>query len=198
MQVPFKDFIVSIVSEVLSVDPDITNVDLIRLFSDKGNLQQFVQKFDSGRFTVLPKICEYHQQFFGAIYDAVFRVIKSQSPGDIRWRNAAYPLQVLDIKIQGARYSSKEAMIGLLRDVIDQLEKGQMCGSTEDDDFGYQYNFVSNIQNSIFDRTPTAAEIEKEITALYRVSSEGGSTCQFCGVALFGSEQFTHMCPDRD
>lgn len=154
MQRSFKEFIDSILSEILSADPDISNVDLIRLFSDKGNLQQFVQKFDSGQFTVLPKICEYHQQFFGAIYDAVFRVIKSQSPGDIRWRNAAYPLQLLDIKIQGARYSSKEAMIGLLRDVIGQLEKGQMSGSAEDDDFGYQYNFDSNIQNSIFDQPP--------------------------------------------
>lgn len=92
MQVPFKEFIVSIVSEVLSADPDITNVDLIKLFSDKGNLHQFVQKYDSGRFTVLPKICEYHQQFFDSIYDAIFRVVKSQSPGDIRWRNTAYPL----------------------------------------------------------------------------------------------------------
>lgn len=197
MQASFKDFIADILSEIFSADPGISNVDLIGLFSDKGNLQNFVQKFDSGRFTFLPKICEYHQQFFDSIYDAVFRLIKSQSPGDIRWRNTAYPLQLLDIKIQGARYSSKEAMIGMLRNVLSQLEKGHLSGSAEDDDFGYQYSFDSNIQYSIFEHPPTTAEIEKEITALYRVS-EGGSTCNFCGALLFGGEQFTHICRDQD
>ena len=124
-------------------------------------------------------------------------MIKSQSPGDIRWRNAAYPLQVLDIKIQGARYSSKEAMIGLLRDVIDQLEKAKCA-----DRLRMTILVINTILFQIFKILYSIGLLQqlklRKKLQLFTVSHQRGSTCQFCGVALFGSEQFTHMCPDRD
>ena len=67
------------------------------------------------------------------------------------WKEQAYPLKQLIIKIQGTRHSTKEDMISLLKSVVGRLEQGIEHGQTSDDDFGYVFSLDTNVQESIFD-----------------------------------------------
>ncbi len=68
-----------------------------------------------------------------------------------RWKEHAYPLKQITIKLQGTRHSNNEDLIGLLKLVTRRLEEGREQGKAGDDDFGYLFNVESNVWQSIFD-----------------------------------------------
>lgn len=55
------------------------------------------------------------------------------------WTKHAYPLQQITIQLQGTRHSSRDDVIDQLEAVLARLKKGELEGSSHDDDFGYQF-----------------------------------------------------------
>lgn len=59
------------------------------------------------------------------------------------WIKHAYPLQQITIKLQGTRHSSRDAVIDQLETVVARLKRGEVDGTSHDDDFGYQFEVQS-------------------------------------------------------
>ncbi|WP_050569755.1 hypothetical protein [Dickeya sp. NCPPB 3274] len=62
------------------------------------------------------------------------------------WVKNAYPLQQIEIRLQGTRHSSRDAIIAQLEAVTMRLKNGETNGMVEDDDFGYSFT-VTNSPN---------------------------------------------------
>lgn len=55
------------------------------------------------------------------------------------WKDHAYPLQQIVVKVQGRRNSYREDLIHQLELVIARLRTGEQRGAGHDDDFGYLF-----------------------------------------------------------
>jgi hypothetical protein len=60
------------------------------------------------------------------------------------WKDYAYPLQQIVVKIQGRRNSYREDMIHQLELVIARLRSGEDHGADHDDDFGYVFEVAQS------------------------------------------------------
>lgn len=67
------------------------------------------------------------------------------------WVEHAYPLQQIEIQLQGTKHSSREDIINQLEKVLGRLRAGDVSGCDHDDDFGYQFKVTAQAQASFFD-----------------------------------------------
>lgn len=68
-----------------------------------------------------------------------------------QWVDHAYPLQQIQIELQGTKHSSREAIINQLEKVLGRLRAGDVSGSDHDDDFGYRFKLTADAHASFFD-----------------------------------------------
>lgn len=69
------------------------------------------------------------------------------------WIEKAYPLQQVRIVLQGSRNSQKKDIIDQLKSVLARLESGDDFGEDHDDDFGYHFEYLNEVNVSQF-KTP--------------------------------------------
>lgn len=55
------------------------------------------------------------------------------------WQARAYPLQQIEVRLQGTRHSEREHVIDQLHAVLARLQAGETTGVQHDDDFGYSF-----------------------------------------------------------
>ena len=55
------------------------------------------------------------------------------------WIKHAYPLQQIMIQLQGTRHSSRADLVDQLETVPARLKKGELEGTSHDDEFGYRF-----------------------------------------------------------
>ena len=67
------------------------------------------------------------------------------------WREHAYPLKQITIRLQGTRHSDNESIIKQLETITARLRAGDLSGYSHDDDFGYSFDSVSSDGPSFFD-----------------------------------------------
>lgn len=83
---------------------------------------------------------------------------KPESPACVSnraWIEHAYPLQQVEIRLQGTRHSNKDAIMSLLETVVARLKAGDSSGQDHDDDFGYTFDYVAASSGpSFFDECP--------------------------------------------
>lgn len=71
-----------------------------------------------------------------------------------KWTKHAYPLQQITIKLQGTRHSSRDDVIGQLETVLERLKRGEVNGTSHDDDFGYKFEVQLTSPGPSFFDTP--------------------------------------------
>lgn len=70
----------------------------------------------------------------------------------------AYPLKQLTIKLQGTRFSDKEAILSQLETVLTRLKAGDTVGHDHDDDFGYAFEYVPASSGPSFFDAPAGSK----------------------------------------
>lgn len=66
------------------------------------------------------------------------------------WRQHAYPLKQITIRLQGTRRSNNESIINQLETIAARLRAGDVSGYQHDDDFGYSFDFETCDGSSFF------------------------------------------------
>lgn len=66
------------------------------------------------------------------------------------WSSHAYPLQHVQIDLQGTRHSSRDDVIEQLETVLTRLRDGDDEGEAHDDDFGYRFRYEKATSSSVF------------------------------------------------
>ncbi len=66
------------------------------------------------------------------------------------WRERAYPLQQLTVRIQGTRRHSVEDLAFQLDQVAERLRSGSLSGHRYDDDCGYAFSLVESPEGPSF------------------------------------------------
>jgi hypothetical protein len=76
------------------------------------------------------------------------------------WREHAYPLQQITIKLQGTRRSDRTAILQQLDGIAARLRAGEITGQEDDDDFGYQFKVEGQSNGpSFFDDASSSAPV---------------------------------------
>lgn len=71
-------------------------------------------------------------------------------PPHTNWMAKAYPLKLMSIQAQGTRHCSRAEVIAHLETALDRLKKGEIQGEMSDDDDGYRFIEVQEMDRSIF------------------------------------------------
>jgi hypothetical protein len=67
-----------------------------------------------------------------------------------RWREHAYPLRQLTVRIQGTRHHDNELLATQLATVADRLRAGDIVGHHHDDDCGYAFELAESPEGPSF------------------------------------------------
>lgn len=73
------------------------------------------------------------------------------------WKQHAYPLQQVTIRLQGTRHSERESVIQQLEGVIARLRNGEVVGCEHDDDFGYDFVVNTSVDGPSFFDEPAGS-----------------------------------------
>jgi len=69
------------------------------------------------------------------------------------WKDHAYPLKQITIKLQGTKHSTIAYIISQLEQIADRINAGINIGYDHDDDYGYRFEVVNETNHSFFEDT---------------------------------------------
>lgn len=69
------------------------------------------------------------------------------------WKCYAYPLKLITIQAQGTSESSRETLIKHLEEALEHVKAGRSSGMEYDDDVGFRFESVENMELTIFPGT---------------------------------------------
>lgn len=67
-----------------------------------------------------------------------------------RWEQNAYPLKQVTIELQGTKHSDLISVSKQLLTIMEKIQKGELSGEEEDDDFGFRFSVQNEATSSIF------------------------------------------------
>jgi len=71
-----------------------------------------------------------------------------------RWREHAYPLRQLTVRVQGTRHHDNDALAAQVAIAAERLRAGETAGYRHDDDFGYSFELTESPDGpSFFDES---------------------------------------------
>lgn len=79
--------------------------------------------------------------------------IRTFEDGNEHWKCYAYPLKLITIQAQGTSDSTRDSLIKHLEEALAQVKAGGSSGVEYDDDVGYRFEAVENMELTIFPGT---------------------------------------------
>ena len=93
-----------------------------------------------------------------------------------RWREQAYPLKQITIRLQGTRHSDVPHIVAQLDKIRDRLLQGDITGTDHDDDFGYAFSVAESPDGPSFFDDPSSGSKTVKLLKLYMPEPGRGVT----------------------